>query len=93
MLALPLNDVPPMFLAVVSVAALPVVFWFSVGNVQLVSVPLDGVPRAPPEVSKVELLGMVVPLIVLFAVIAPEKYDVPFICSAVPDAEIGRAHV
>jgi hypothetical protein len=33
---------------VVRVAALPVVFWLSVGNVQLVKVPLDGVPSAPP---------------------------------------------
>lgn len=28
--------------------ALPVVFWFSVGKVQLVNVPDEGVPRAPP---------------------------------------------
>jgi hypothetical protein len=26
----------------------PVVFWFRVGKVQLVSVPEDGVPKAPP---------------------------------------------
>ena len=32
----------------VTVAAVPVVFWFSVGNVQFVSVPDDGVPSAPP---------------------------------------------
>jgi hypothetical protein len=31
---------------VVTVAAEPVVFWFSVGNVQLVSVPEEGVPSA-----------------------------------------------
>ena len=36
---------PPMVRVVVSVAALPVVFWFSVGKVQFVSVPLVGVPR------------------------------------------------
>ena len=35
-----------MVLPVVNVAAEPVVFWFSVGNVQFVSVPLAGVPNA-----------------------------------------------
>lgn len=29
-------------------AAVPVVFWFSVGNVQFVNVPEDGVPKTPP---------------------------------------------
>ena len=38
-----------MVLAVVNIAALPVVFWLSVGNVQLVNVPDDGVPNAPPD--------------------------------------------
>ena len=33
---------------VVRVAALPVVFWFSVGNVQLAKLPDVGVPSAPP---------------------------------------------
>src|SRR6478736_9701008 len=33
-------------------AALPVVFWFSVGNVQFVSVPDEGVPSAPPLTTK-----------------------------------------
>ena len=39
--------VPPLVSAaeVVAVAALPVVFWLSVGNVQLVNVPAEGVPR------------------------------------------------
>ena len=46
--ALPSKLLPPIVLAVVSVAALPVVLWFRVGNVQFVSVPLDGVPSAPP---------------------------------------------
>ena len=32
-------------------AAVPVVFWFSVGNVQFVSVPEEGVPKAPPTVT------------------------------------------
>ncbi len=32
----------------VAVAALPVVFWFRVGNVQFVRVPEEGVPIAPP---------------------------------------------
>ena len=34
------------FVAFVAVAALPVVFWFNVGNVQLAKLPDDGVPRA-----------------------------------------------
>ena len=36
---------PVRFALVVTVAAEPVVFWLSVGKVQLVSVPLEGVPR------------------------------------------------
>ena len=32
-------------------AAVPDVFWLSVGNVQFVSVPEDGVPKAPPTVT------------------------------------------
>ena len=35
-------------LVVAKLAALPVVFWLSVGNVQFVSVPDEGVPSAPP---------------------------------------------
>lgn len=31
-------------------AAVPDVFWLSVGNVQFVNVPEEGVPNAPPEV-------------------------------------------
>jgi hypothetical protein len=31
-----------------AVAALPVVFWLSVGKVQFVKVPLEGVPKASP---------------------------------------------
>jgi len=46
--ALPSNATPFIFRAVVSVAAEPVVFWFSVGNVQFVSVPDVGVPKSPP---------------------------------------------
>ena len=42
----PLKFCPQIVLVVVSVAAEPVVFWFNVGNVQLVSVPDKGVPRA-----------------------------------------------
>ena len=45
-LADPLNELPPMVREVVSVAADPVVDWLSVGNVQLVRVPLAGVPSA-----------------------------------------------
>ena len=42
--------VPPLPTATVPVTfeAVPVVFWLSVGNVQFVRVPLDGVPNAPP---------------------------------------------
>ena len=49
---------PDKFVAVVAVAAFPVVeplhpvvLWFSVGNVQLVKVPELGVPNAPPLVT------------------------------------------
>ena len=49
MSAEPLNATPLIFREVVSVAALPVVFWLRVGKVQLVSVPEEGVPSAPPE--------------------------------------------
>ena len=42
--------VPPEPIAKVadSPAAVPVVFWLSVGNVQFVKVPLAGVPKGPP---------------------------------------------
>ena len=42
----PSKSVPLIALAVVSVAAEPVVFWLSVGNVQLVKAPEAGVPKA-----------------------------------------------
>ena len=42
----PSKSTPLIALAVVSVAAEPVVFWLSVGNVQLVKVPEAGVPKA-----------------------------------------------
>ena len=38
-------------LVVATLPALPVVFWFNVGNVQFVKVPEDGVPSAPPTVT------------------------------------------
>ena len=41
----PLNATPLILREVVKVAALPVVFWFNVGKVQLVNVPEDGVPN------------------------------------------------
>ena len=76
-LAEPLKDTPLMVLAVVKVAAEPVVLWFSVGNVQLVKVPLEGVPSAPPETKLPEAVPVngpekaaavnVVPLNVRFA--------------------------
>ena len=47
----PLKFCPHIVLVVVSVAALPEVFWLRVGNVQLVSVPDDGVPNAPLKVT------------------------------------------
>ena len=42
--------VPPFAIATIPVTleAVPVVFWFKVGNVQLVKIPDDGVPKAPP---------------------------------------------
>jgi hypothetical protein len=46
--------VTPELIVVVTVAALPVVFWFSVGNVQFVSVPDEGVPKT--GVTKVGLV-------------------------------------
>ena len=49
----------------VRVAALPVVDWFRVGNVQFVSVPPDGVPSAPPENSNVLLASGRVKTLVL----------------------------
>ena len=42
----PSKSTPLIALAVVSVAAEPVVLWFNVGNVQLVKVPDPGVPKA-----------------------------------------------
>jgi hypothetical protein len=39
--------------AKVAVAALPVVFWFNVGKVQLAKLPLEGVPKAPPDATGV----------------------------------------
>ena len=50
-LAEPLKLEPPIVRVVVRVAALPVVDWLSVGKVQFVSVPLDGVPSAPLNVT------------------------------------------
>ena len=46
-------DAEPAVVAKVAVAALPVVFWFSVGNVQLAKLPLEGVPKAPPDATGV----------------------------------------
>ena len=37
---------PERLVAVVAVAALPVVFWLSVGNVQFAKLPEEGVPKA-----------------------------------------------
>ena len=57
--------------AKVAVAALPVVFWFSVGNVQFVKVPLDGVPSAPP-LTKFPLAVPVKAAVIVPAVKFPE---------------------
>ena len=48
------SPVPPEDTASVaeSPAAVPVLFWFKTGKVQLVSVPLEGVPSAPPGRTK-----------------------------------------
>ena len=45
----------PVILPAATEPAEPVVFWFKVGNVQLVKVPDDGVPNAPPCTTIVEL--------------------------------------
>ena len=45
--------------AKLAVAALPVVFWFSVGNVQLAKLPLEGVPKAPPDAMGVNPSALV----------------------------------
>ena len=65
MAALPSKFVSLIALGVVRVAALPVVDWFRVGNVQFVSVPPDGVPSAPPENSNVLLASGRVKTLVL----------------------------
>ena len=64
----PLNVVPaaapPVLVNVTALAtepALPVVFWFNVGNVQLVSVPLEGVPSAPLKVTNAPALPTLMP--------------------------------
>jgi len=62
--------------------------------VAFVSVPLAGVPRAPPEVSKVADVGIVVELIVrplTFVTVAPDAMDVEPKVGAVYPAG-GAAH-
>jgi hypothetical protein len=54
-----------------SEAAEPDVFWFSVGNVQFVSVPLEGVPSAPP-LTKFPLAVPVKAAVIVPAVKLPE---------------------
>ena len=56
--------VPPLATETVPVTldAVPVVFWFRVGNVQLVRVPEDGVPSAPPSTNTVFPLALTTPL-------------------------------
>ena len=64
-------DAEPADVAKVAVAALPVVFWFSVGNVQLAKLPLEGVPNAPPDATGVNPNAVVTS--VLFSVTAPVR--------------------
>jgi hypothetical protein len=53
----------PAVVANVAVAALPDVFWFSVGNVQLAKLPLEGVPNAPPDATGVNPKAVVTSLL------------------------------
>ena len=72
-----INDPPDC--GFVAVAALPVVLWFSVGNVQLAKLPDDGVPNA--GVTKVGLLDNT---------LLPEPVDV---VTPVPPLATGRVPV
>jgi hypothetical protein len=59
---IPVADLRPLAdVAVVADAALPVVFWLSVGNVQLDKLPLDGVPKTG-VISVGELLSTTSPV-------------------------------
>ena len=57
-----------------AVSAFPVVFWLSVGKVQLVSVPADGVPMSgvvsviPANVSAAVLLLIATPVVPIYIV-------------------------
>ena len=53
----------PAVVAYVAVAALPDVFWFSVGKVQLAKLPLEGVPNAPPDAMGVNPSAVVTSLL------------------------------
>ena len=69
----PLKFCPQIVRVVVRVAAEPVVLWLSVGNVQLVSVPLLGVPNAPPFTTK----APAVPTLTARAVATPVPGVIP----------------
>jgi hypothetical protein len=83
---------PVKFALVVTVAALPVVFWFKVGKVQFVKVPLDGVPRAGVINVGLVFITKVEPVPVWFAtevalpteVIGPVKFALVVTVAAFP---------
>lgn len=79
-------DAEPADVAKVAVAALPVVFWFNVGNVQLAKLPLEGVPNAPPDDIGVNPNAPVTsPLVNVTAPVRVLKDDTP--------AEVGATQV
>ena len=86
MAALVAVDAEPADVAKVAVAALPVVFWFNVGNVQLAKLPLEGVPNAPPDANGVNPNAVVTsPLVNVTAPVRVLKDNTP--------AEVGDAQV
>jgi hypothetical protein len=79
-------DAEPADVAKVAVAALPVVFWLSVGNVQLAKLPPEGVPNAPPDAMGVYPNAPVTsPPVRLTAPVRELNEDTP--------AEVGAAQV
>ena len=80
--------------AVVNVAALPVVFWLSVGNVQFVNVPVDGVPSAPPLTTKAPAVPTATPSAVATLVpkpLTPVEIGRPVALVSVPEEGVPSA--
>jgi hypothetical protein len=101
MFALPSNETPLIVRAVnsfVAVAALPLVFWLSVGKVQLVRIPDAGVPSAIPTpklvsddaVTPAASVGPVSPVAgTLVAVVAfPESAPVKVVAVMLPPPKV-----